>query len=93
MSDPRGLQEVGTKSEDVVEEKEVAKRYCCASSRRKSMEQRTISVWKSGILRSTKVVAFQQKGIKGHVATDGSLLGMAGKWVAWEMAIVQSRVL
>ena len=32
---------------------------------------------------------FPSEGFKGHVATDGSLLGMAGKWRACGWSVVQ----
>ena len=53
------------------------------------MEQGPLEHEKSRSLRSTKVGAFQQKGFKGHVATDGSVLGIAGKWEACGWSVVQ----
>ena len=31
----------------------------------------------------------QVEGFRGHVATDGSLLGKTGKWIACGWAVVQ----
>ena len=42
--------------------------------------------WESERLKSWVVPA---EGFKGHVATDGSLLGTAGKWCACGWAVVQ----
>ena len=41
-----------------------------------------ISARENGSRRSTRAGACQQKGFKGHVATDGSLLENAGKLVS-----------
>ena len=37
---------------------------------------------RSGSPRSTRAGAFQRRGFMGHVVTDSSLLGRAGKWRA-----------
>ena len=47
----------------------------------KPMERGVTSGWKSGSLRSTKV-GHSSRRFQGHVATDGSLLDIAGKWEA-----------
>ena len=44
---------------------------------------------KNGSLRSTRTGPCQQKGFMGHVATDGFLLGNAGKWGACGWAVAQ----
>ena len=56
------------------------------------MEQGPLQHEKSRSLRSTKVGAFQQKGFKGHVATDGSVLALqesgkhvVGPWCNWTL--------
>ena len=38
-----------------------------------------------GGLRSTRTGGVTAEGFKGHVATDSSLLGTAGKWHAWSV--------
>ena len=53
------------------------------------MEQGLLQYSKCGSLRSTRVGGCQQTGFKGHVATDGSLLGIAGKWGACGWSVVQ----
>ena len=55
------------------------KRYCEAFSQ----------VCKSGSLTSTKSWSMPAEGFKGHVATDGSLPGNAGKWGTCASAVVQ----
>ena len=45
------------------------------------MEQRPFQHEKVGDRRSTKAGACQHNAFEGHVATDGSLLGKAGKWI------------
>ena len=47
--DSRGFQEVGSKSKNIEEGVEVAMRYCCASSRRKPMEQRSFQFETVGV--------------------------------------------
>ena len=59
----------------------MATRYCFASSE---------SQWNPGqSLRSTKSWGPPAEGFTGHVATDGSLLGMAGKCGACGWSVVQ----
>ena len=43
----------------------------------------------TGGLTSTKAGAFSAEGFRDHVATDGSLLGVAGKWSACGWSVVQ----
>ena len=66
----------------------MAKRYFNASSQWKPMEQGLFSMrkWKSDTHKSWCIPA---EGFKGHVATDGSLLGKAGKWRACGWSVVQ----
>ena len=54
----------------------------------KGVSSRILSVtkWESEKHKSSGMPA---KGFKGHVATDGSLLGNAGKWRACDWAVVQ----
>ena len=54
------------------------------------------SQWNSGLLSLKKRESekhnscdFQAEGFQGHVATDGSLLGVAGKWTACSWSVVQ----
>ena len=63
---------------------EVAKRYRRAPLSVKANGTGVTSEWRSGSLRRLPV-----EGFKGHVATDGSLLGSAGKWRACGWAVVQ----
>ena len=54
-----------------------------------SQWNRVTSGWKSGSRRSDKSWGIPAEGFKGHVATDGSLLGTAGKWGACGWSVVQ----
>ena len=82
------LQEVRAKGENVKERMEMAKRYSRAPSQRKPMEQGLFSMrkWES---EKHKSWGFPTEGFKCHVATDGSLLGTAGKWGARGRAVAQ----
>ena len=87
-TDKRCLQKVGAQSEDFKGGVEVATRHRDAPINWKSMgEVRGHQRWESEKYKSWSL---QAQGFQGHVATDGSLLGVAGKWSASGWSVVQS---
>ena len=85
--DSGALQKMEAKGENVEERVEVAKRYRRAPSQRKPMEQRSLQYDK--VVRKAQDLGMSVEGFKGPVATDGSLLGKAGKCGACGWAVVQ----
>ena len=78
--DPRVFQKVGAKSENVEGGVEVAKRYCHASCESQWNRGRfSKKKWESQKHKSWSIPA---EGLMGHVTSDDSLLGRAGKWGA-----------
>ena len=52
------------------------------------MEQKPFQYDRVGV-REAQKLGMPAEGFKGHVATDGSLLGTAGKWRACGWSVVQ----
>ena len=79
-----------TNSQNFKERVELAKRYRRAPSKVKANGTGVTSGWKGGReSEKHKSWGMPAEGFKGQVATDGSLLGTAGKWRACGWAVVQ----
>ena len=86
---PRGLQKVGAKKRELQRKSGSGKEVSLRTLSVKANGTEVISASRSGSPRSTRAGVCQQRAFKGHVATDGSLLGKTGKWGACGWAVVQ----
>ena len=85
---PEAFRKCEKKEQNFKERMEVTKRYRRAL-KVKANGTGVTSGWKSGSLRNTKSWDMPAEGFKGHVATNGSLQGTAGKWGACGWSVVQ----
>ena len=80
---PRKAGEMGAEGQDIKERLEVAKRK---SEGQWESSHLTVRRWES---EKQKSCAIPVEGFRNHVASDGSLMGVSGKWSARGCSVVQ----
>ena len=86
--DSKGVQKVGAKSKNLKEWK-WQRGFVEHPLSEKPKEQEPLQYEKVVVSEAQKSWCVPAEGFKGHVATDGSLLGIAGKWGACGWVVVQ----